>query len=185
MKLAQPFLRSIYMPFPFISRIYKNNKERYRKVYYRHRIFYRNLEFSRCFKSKLYNRSIVKFSGLVSWSNWLHRMNWEVFLLFLFFGEEFVKNWFYFFFKYLQNSPVMQSVPEVFLWIVLKLLFVLKHRFSYSSMVRPFDQEMIAIEKSFSLIVQKFPHTQGNNSVRQEAKGTRAKHWQQLFHFFL
>ena len=44
----------------------------------------------------------------------------------------------------------MQSVPEVFLWIVLKLLFVLKHSFYYySGVVRPFDQEMIAIEKSF------------------------------------
>ena len=34
----------------------------------------------------------------------------------------------------------MQSVPEVFLWIVLKLLFVLKHRFSYSGMVRPTEE---------------------------------------------
>ena len=54
----------------------------------------------------------------------------------------------------------MQSVPEVFLWIVLKLLFVLKHSFYfYSGVVRPFDQEMTAIEKSFLLIVLKFPHT--------------------------
>ena len=38
--------------------------------------------------------------------------------------------------------------------------FVSKHRFYYySGVVRPFDQEMIAIEKSFLLIVLKFPHT--------------------------
>lgn len=50
--LSQSFLPSVSNAFFFNYKIHRNGKERYREVYHRYSSFYRNLKFSRCFKSK-------------------------------------------------------------------------------------------------------------------------------------